>query len=125
MQIDKFWKKYHPCLQTFGRVQYYRLEMQPFLPDELKFGFRMPTAYAASTPKATYRNDIEGETIRFLTENLKVNYFNPEKGFTLDLKLGECELLFGSKTAFKEVAESGELDRIHADCVKYEKLLTE
>lgn len=83
----------------------------------------MPSALAMSTPKATYRNSVEEETVRFLTENLKLNYFNPQKGFSMDLTLGECELIYGSKTAFKDVAESGELERIHLDCAKWEEKL--
>ena len=37
-----------------GRVQYYRAECLPFVPDEVKCQLRFPKAYADSTPSTRY-----------------------------------------------------------------------
>jgi|JI9StandDraft_2_1071091.scaffolds.fasta_scaffold111160_3 hypothetical protein len=62
----EFVKKYHPMFQTPGRAQYYRAEMLPWLSDDQKLAIRMANKIAMSNPKATYRNKVEEEVLRFI-----------------------------------------------------------
>lgn len=117
---SEFIKKYHPMLQTPGRVQYYRAEMLPFLSDEQKLGIRMATEFAMANPKATYRNKVEEEVLRFVQEKIGSNYFDHKKGLNLNVTIHEAELMMESVPALKEASDSGELHDIHKACEEQE-----
>lgn len=97
--------------------------MEPFLPDEIKFGLRMPSRYAVADIKSTYRNKVEDEVMRYLNENLKHNYFNPDQELNLDMTVQEVEWQMGSTKALMGPAESGELKKMHEECLRTEKQL--
>jgi hypothetical protein len=69
----------------------------------------MPSRYATSNQKATYRNSVEEEVLRFMNEEIGSHYFNPDHGLNLNVTVGEAELMLSSKVAFKELSDSGEL----------------
>jgi hypothetical protein len=49
-----------------GRVQYYRAETLPFVPDEIKTQIRFPKAFAASQMNLRYIDIVRAETAAFL-----------------------------------------------------------
>ena len=46
--------------------------------------------------KLSYLNKIEDETINFLNERVKHDYFRPEKDLTLDLTVHEAEIFISA-----------------------------
>jgi hypothetical protein len=55
-----------PIWQTPGRLQYYRAENEPFLPDSVKWGLRYPTRYATRELKLAYKPKVEESVANFL-----------------------------------------------------------
>jgi hypothetical protein len=108
---------------TPGRLQYYRAEMDPFLPDEYRWGLRLPNQYAVSNPKATYRNKIEEEIQRFLNDRIGSNYFDHKKGLNLNVTVQEAEFLIESTSILKKSSDSGELHDLHKQCDELEEKL--
>lgn len=49
-----------------------------------------------STPKLTYINKVEEETMRFLNERIKHNYLDPAKGLSLDILYRDAEILISA-----------------------------
>ena len=45
--------------QTPGRLQYYRAENEPFLPDSVKWAIRMPSRFATRELALTYQEETE------------------------------------------------------------------
>jgi hypothetical protein len=65
----------HPPLwQTPGKVQYYKAEMEPYVPDEIKWQLRMPTRFAMRELKLTYLDKVQDETNKFLASRIKHDY---------------------------------------------------
>ena len=122
---SEFVKKYHPMLQTPGRVQHYRVEVLPYLSDEQKMNIRMATETTTSRPKATYRNKVEEEVLRFVQEKIGSNYFDHKKGLNLNVTIHEAELMMESVPALKEASDSGELHDIHKACEEQENLMNQ
>ncbi len=82
-----------PHYQTPGKMQYYRSENTPFIPDEVKWAVRAPSKYAMSEMKMSYLPQIEEEVTKFMHESIKVNYLRPAEELTLDLSVSEAEIL--------------------------------
>ena len=79
-----------------GRVQYYRAEALPFVPDEIKTQIRFPKAFAMSFQNLRYLDQVRAETNAFIRENVKVNYFNGSDEVPLTTSLGEAEVLYSA-----------------------------
>ena len=56
---------------------------------------------------------MRAETIAFLKENVKVNYFDGSDEIPLTTSLGEAEVLFAASDTMKAMADNGELKQIH------------
>jgi len=54
--------------QTPGRLQYYRAENEPFLPDEVKWKLKLPTAFAMRQQNFRYEDQINDEITNFLSK---------------------------------------------------------
>ena len=95
-----------PIWQTPGKLQYYKAEMEPYLPgiiisayiyiDEIKWQIRMPSRFAQSSLKMTYLDKVKEETTKFLNERIKHNFLKPDQGLNLDLTLKDAELLISA-----------------------------
>ena len=83
----------------------------------------MPSFYASASAKATYRNNVEEEVQRYLTEQIGTHYFGSKEGLSLNITVNEAELLMGSRKAFKKTSESGKLKEIHEKIEEYEAKL--
>ena len=81
--------------------------------DEIKWQLRFPTKFAMSTLKLTYLDKVEQETHNFLSERVKHNLLNPEKGLNLDLTIKEAEILMSANENVRDLADKGELQKIH------------
>lgn len=51
-----------------------------------------------------------------MAEKVKHDFLNPDNQLTLDMTLGEAELLMSSSSEVKAMAEKGELKAIHDKC---------
>lgn len=102
--------------QTPGRLQYYRAENEPFLPDEVKWGLRMPNKFAIRDLPQTYEDEVQQQILKFLGQTLKHDYLNANKDINLDLVLSEASLLYNANDKIKEMAETGELQALHERC---------
>lgn len=60
--------------QTPGRLQYYRAENEPFLPDEIKWKLRMPARFAQRAEGLPYKDKIEDEVLSFMSKRIKFDY---------------------------------------------------
>lgn len=63
--------------------------------------------------KRSYLPKIQEEIQKFLDERIKTNFINPEKGLNLDLTIKEGELLISANQSVRDLAETGELQKIH------------
>lgn len=91
--------------------------------DEIKWQLRMPNRFAQSEAKLTYLSKVEEETINFLSERIKHNYLKPEEGLNLDLKVKDAEILISANQNVKDLADRGELEKLHKRCVELENTI--
>lgn len=105
-----------PIWQTPGRVQYYRAENEPFIPDSIKWGVRFPTRYAVREFQLAYKPEVETQINKFLNETIKADYLNGNREINLDLTLAEAQLLYNANDDIKAKAASGELAALHKRC---------
>lgn len=63
--------------------------------------------------KRTYLSKIQEETQKFLDERIKHNLIHPERGLNLDLTIKEAEVLISANSSVKDLADKGELQKIH------------
>lgn len=96
-------------IPTPGRVQYYRAECLPFVPDEIKTQLRFPKAYAMSQENLRYLDKVRQETRAFIEANVKQNYFTGEAEVPFSSTVGEAEVLYQASDKVKGLAESGAL----------------
>jgi hypothetical protein len=80
---------------------------------------RFPTRFAVRELKVTYLDKVKEETNKFLQDRIKHNFLRPDTPLSLDLTLGEAELLISANQGVRDLAASGELSKIHQ---KYEEL---
>ena len=98
-----------PMWQTPGKLQYYRAEMEPYVPgkdnssplsltvsDEIKWQLRFPTKFAMSDLKLTYLDKVKEETEKFVQARIKHNFIRPDQALSLDLTVGDAELLISA-----------------------------
>lgn len=104
---------HHMHVPAPGRVQYYRAEALPFVPDEIKTQLRFPKAYAQSEQNLRYLDQVKAITQDYLNQNIKENYFNGDQQVSLDASLGEAEVLFAANDEVKALADSGSLRAMH------------
>ena len=84
----------HLHIPTPGRVQYYRAECLPFVPDEIKTQLRFPKAYANRQENLRYLDQVREQTRVFLEKNVKQNYFTGEREVPFSSSVGEAEVLY-------------------------------
>ena len=78
---------------TPGRVQYYRAEALPFVPDEIKTQLRFPKAYAMSEINLRYLDRVKQITQAFMDKKIDANYFTGEGSVSMSATLGEVEVI--------------------------------
>lgn len=103
-------------MQTPGRLQYYRAENEPFLPDEVKWAIRMPNHIAMRELALNYEDQVQRQILAYLENNLKYDFMAGNRELNLDLTVKECEFLFAANDKVKAMAESGELQQMHERC---------
>lgn len=99
-----------------GRVQYYRAEVLPFVPQEIKTQIRFPKAYAQSEQNLRYLDKVRDQTQAFLSQRVSHNFFTGEATIPLSLTLDEAEVLFSANDEVKQLAQSGALKTLHDKC---------
>jgi hypothetical protein len=103
---------HHHYVPTPGKVQYFRAEHLPFLPDEAKTVVRVPKAYAVSVENLRYLDVVRKHVTEFTNKTLPVNYFTGGK-VGLEATLQEAEVMFNANENVRSMAHSGELSRLH------------
>jgi hypothetical protein len=103
----------HMHVPVPGRLQYYRAEALPFIPNEIKTQLRFPKAYANSVGSQRYLDQVRAETQEFINENIKQNYFSGEATVGLNATLGEAEVMFAASDNVKALSDNGELKALH------------
>lgn len=89
--------------------------------DEVKWAIRRPSRFAMSEDVYRYKSEVEQQALNFLNEKVKHNYLNPTKGLSLDLTLGEAEILISANKEARDFADSGELAKVYEQCVALEQ----
>ena len=82
--------------------------------DEIKWQLRFPTKFAMSDLKLTYLDKVKEETEKFVQARIKHNFIRPDQALSLDLTVGDAELLISANQDVKDLAERGELVKIHS-----------
>jgi hypothetical protein len=62
----------------------------------------------------TYLDKVQSETNNFLNERIKHDFLRPDRELSLDLTIGEAELLISANADVRSLADSGELKNLHA-----------
>jgi len=96
-----------------GRIQFYRAEQLPFLPDDAKTQIRFPKAVAQSEENLRYLEKVRDETTKFMTQEIKENYLTGDSSVGLSATLQEAEVLFGAGDNIRALSDSGELQKLH------------
>ena len=99
--------------------------MEPYVPgmiylyyyklysDEIKWQIRTPSRFAVREQKLSYLDKVQDETINFLNERIKHDFLRPDKELTLDLKINEAEILISANQSIRDLAEKGDLKKLH------------
>jgi hypothetical protein len=106
---------------TPGRLQYYKVDHEPFLPDEVKWAIRMCNKVVLRDFALNYEEDVKREILKFLEENIKYDLMGGDRELNLDLTVRECEYLFVANDQIRAKAESGELAQLHGRCAQLEE----
>jgi hypothetical protein len=101
-----------------GRVQYYRAECLPFVPDEIKCQLRFPKAYANAQENLRYLDQVKEQTRIFIDSNVEQNYFNGEDVVPFNVSVGEAEVLYSASDRVKDLAANGALKTLHEQCTQ-------
>lgn len=86
--------------------------------DEIKWQLRLPTRFAMRELKLSYLERVQQETTAFLNDRIKHDFLRPDRELSLDLLIKEAEVLIAANEDVRELADSGELKRIHATFVE-------
>ena len=101
-----------PMTQTPGRAQYYYPETLHLIPDNILYKVRMPLKIAGMEDSKEYEDVVKEKTIDYLKSKFSHNLFDPEKGFHLNLTIGDIRHLSRASEAKFQKAESGDLQTI-------------
>lgn len=74
----------------------------------------MPSRFAARELKLTYLERVQEETHIFMNERIKHDFMKPDRQLTLDLSVREAELLMAASQEVRDLADSGDLKKIHS-----------
>ena len=107
--------------QTPGRLQYYRAENEPFLPDDIKWAIRMPSRFAVRQLALVHEQDVQDSINTFLDSNLKYDFLRGNRQLNLDMTMREAELLYTANDSIRALAETGELQDLHSRCAAAEQ----
>ena len=99
--------------QTPGKLQYYRAENEPFLPDSVKWAIRMPDRIAYRELALSYEEESQQQIIKYLNHQIKQDYLHGSRDINLDLTISEASTLYQASDKIKEMADSGELSQLH------------
>jgi len=103
-----------PIWQTPGRLQYYKAENEPFIPDQIKWAVRMPNRYAVRTLSYRYEDEVQEKINSFVGTALPFDYMQGNRELNLDLTLKEASHMYSANDNIKSLAQSGELQALHA-----------
>ena len=68
-----------------------------------------------------YNDKVQAEILNFLASEIKHDYMQGSRDINLDLTLGEASKLYAAGSQLREMAESGELQKLHQNCVDLAK----
>ena len=89
--------------------------------DEIKWQVRFPTRFAMRGPSHAYNTEVKNEILNFLASEIKHDYMQGSRDINLDLTLDEASKLYAAGSQLREMAESGELQKLHQNCVDLAK----
>lgn len=81
--------------------------------DEVKWAIRMPSRYAIRELALNYEEEVQKQTLHFLSKTIKYDYLNGSKELNLDLTVKEVEYMFAANETIKKMASTGELQTLH------------
>ena len=61
-----------------------------------------------------YEQQVQEEINNFIGQHIKHDYLDDSRNLNLDLTLREAEFLFSANPQVKEMAESGDLQKLHS-----------
>ncbi len=64
--------------------------------------------------KLTYLEKVQQETTNFLNQRIKHDFLRPDRELTLDMTVREAELLMTANEEVRNLADSGELRKVHS-----------
>lgn len=102
----------HPFIDmTPGRLQYYKAENEPFIPENIKWAVRMPERYAMSDMSRDYLPQINSIIHEHVQSHFKYDITNGGQIDIDQMTLGELKTIFEKMNDnVKQMQESGELD---------------
>jgi hypothetical protein len=106
-----------PIEQTIGRLQYYRAENEPFVPDSVKWAIRMPERHAMREYALTYQDEVIKQCQEFYNEHYKHDLLDNRKDIDVTkMTLRECERLAVASQHMHDNQES--LFALQEECAK-------
>jgi hypothetical protein len=65
-----------------------------------------------------YLERVQDGTQKFMASAIKHDFLRPGKDLTLDMTLGEAEILMSANQEVREMADKGTLSALHERCSK-------
>lgn len=95
-----FWLKgAHPFInQTPGRLQYYKAENEPFIPDNVKWAIRMPTRYANREETLDYEAEVNSVIADYVKLHFKFDVTNGKELDVANMTLGQLKAIYEAQS---------------------------
>lgn len=102
--------------QTPGRLQYYKAENEPFIPDNVKWALRMPTSYAMRAENLDYLPEIKAVIENYVNAHFKYDIQNGKELNIEEMTLGDLKKIYMAQSEkVQQMQKSGELQQLHKD----------
>jgi len=102
--------------QTPGRLQYYKAENEPFVPENVKWAIRMPDRYAQREEALNYLPEIKAIIEDYVFQHFSYDLLNGKELDVEEMTLGELKQIFLAQSeTIKNMQQTGELQRLHEE----------
>jgi len=89
--------------------------------DEIKWQIRLPTHIVMRKNALPYNDKVQEQILAFLGSEIKHDYMQGSRDINLDLTVDEASKLYSANSSIRAMAETGELQKVHQNCVDLAK----
>ncbi len=83
----------------------------------------MPNRFAMRQLALNYEDEVQKQIVAFYKQNVQYDYLDGNRDISLEMTLNESEFLYSANDKIKGMAQSGDLQRLHAKCNELESVV--